>query len=362
YFHLRPYERSQGIRRIQGGCQGTRRLRHHLNPPLLRSPTGDYLRPQETLSSLHHKKHTGNRSSPFEVLPLERQKLVAEIKEATATWGFFQVINHGVPVSVLDETINAIRAFHDQPQEVRAKHYKRQDSQGVMYATNNDLYRAKAATWHDSLAVWLSPEKVRAKEEEIPEICRKEVLAWESHATKVAEALFELLSEGLGVEAGRFKELGFLGGKALVGHCYPYCPRPDLTLGITSHTDSGLTVLLQNQVAGLQVKHGDEWVNVKPIPGALTINIGDSIQIISNDNYISVEHRVLANPCKEPRISIVMFFKVGNRGDSEYFGPLEELVSAEKPRLYRKFTVQDLQKNFYSKGLDSKSIIEQFKL
>ncbi|KAF5458157.1 hypothetical protein F2P56_022212 [Juglans regia] len=328
-----------------------------------------FVHPPETISDLKKPSQAcTTKSIPvidlahLKYSPHERQKLVAEIKEATATWGFFQVINHGVPVSVLDETINAIRAFHDQPQEVRAKHYKRQESHGVMYATNNDLYRAKAATWHDSLGVWLSPEKVRAKEEEIPEICRKEVLAWESHATKVAEALFELLSEGLGVEAGRFKELGFLAGKLLVGHCYPYCPRPDLTVGITSHTDSGLTVLLQNQVAGLQVKHGDEWVNVKPIPGALTINIGDFIQIISNDNYTSVEHRVLANPCKDPRISVVIFFNVGNRGDSEYFGPLEELVSAEKPRLYRKFTVQEFHKNFLGKGLDSKSIIEQFKL
>lgn len=83
---------------------------------------------------------------------------------------------------------------------------------------------------------------------------------------------------------------------------------------------------------------------------------------MSNDNYTSVEHRVLANPCKEPRISIVIFFNVGNRDDFEYFGPLEELVSAEKPRLYRKFTVPEFQKNFLSKGLDSKSIIQQFKL
>ena len=125
----------------------------------------------------------------------------------------------------------------------------------------------------------MAPEATRAKEEDIPEVCRKEIVAWESHSTKVAEALLELLSEGLGVEAERFKDLGFLEGKLAVGHCYPYCPQPDLTVGITSHTDSGLTVLLQNQVGGLQVKHGDEWVDVEPIPGALIVNIGDLIQV-----------------------------------------------------------------------------------
>ena len=212
--------------------------------------------------------------------PTERHQLVEQMRDATSTWGFFQVINHGIPKSVLDETINAIKAFHDQPHEVKSKLCNREkERQGVMYSSNNDLYRAKAASWHDSLTIWMAPETRRAKEEDIPEVCRKEIVAWESHSTKVAEALLELLSEGLGVEAERFKDLGFLEGKLVVGHCYPYCPQPDLTVGITSHTDSGLTVLLQNQVGGLQVKHGDEWVDVEPIPGALTVNIGDFIQV-----------------------------------------------------------------------------------
>ncbi|KNA03274.1 hypothetical protein SOVF_210750 [Spinacia oleracea] len=54
------------------------------------------------------------------------------------------------------------------------------------------------------------------------------------------------------------------GGRVMVGHCYPYCPEPNKTGGIASHTDPGvLTVLLQNQFGGLQVKHEGKWVNVK---------------------------------------------------------------------------------------------------
>jgi len=295
--------------------------------------------------------------------PTKRHQLVEQIREATSTWGFFQVINHGIPISVLDETINAIKAFHNEPHEVKSKLYNRENERnGVMYATNGDLYRAKAACWHDSLTVYMSPRTKRAKEEDIPEACRKEIVAWELHASKVAEALLELLSEGLGVEAERFKKLGFLDGKMLLGHCYPYCPEPDLTLGIRSHTDSGLTVLLQNQVGGLQVKHDDEWVDVEPLPGALTVNIGDFIQIISNDNYISVEHRVLAKASKEPRISIVLFFNVGHHTDFDYYGPLPELLSPNKPALYRKFTVPEFLESFFSKELDSKSFIQKVKL
>jgi isopenicillin N synthase-like dioxygenase len=49
------------------------------------------------------------------------------VKEAAATWGFFQVINHGIPVQTLEETINAIKAFHEQPHEVKSKYYKRDE-------------------------------------------------------------------------------------------------------------------------------------------------------------------------------------------------------------------------------------------
>lgn len=127
--------------------------------------------------------------------------------------GFFQVINHVVPILILEETVNAIKAFHEQPQEVKAKYYKREEGKGVMYSRNNDLYRTKAASWHDSLQV-------------LPEICRKEVVAWDLHATNVAETVMELLSEGLGLQAGKFKELTFSEKRALVGHCYPTVLNP----------------------------------------------------------------------------------------------------------------------------------------
>lgn len=277
------------------------------------------------------------------------------------------MINHDVSVSILEKTITAVKSFHEQQTEVKAKHYVREEGRGVMYASNNDLYRAKAASWHDSLQVWMSPV---APAEEIPEVCRREVVEWDMHAKKVGEAVMELLSLGLGLEAGKFKELTFSETRAFVGHIYPYCPQPDLTVGITSHTDPGVvTVLLQNQVQGLQVMHGEEWVDVKPLPGGLIINIGDMLQIVSNGEYKSVKHRVLANSCREPRISVVMFLNLSKwKGGSEvaggdnYYGPLPELLTAEKPRIYRDFTEKEFLENFYSKGLDSKSLIDKITL
>jgi hypothetical protein len=71
---------------------------------------------------------------------------------------------------------------------------------------------------------------------------------------------------------------------------------------------------------------------------------------------------VLANSYSEARISIVMFFNIGTLKEDDYCGPLPELLSWEKPAIYRNFTMKEYLENFYHKGLDSKSMIDKIKI
>ncbi|XP_006655972.3 1-aminocyclopropane-1-carboxylate oxidase homolog 4-like [Oryza brachyantha] len=295
--------------------------------------------------------------------------LAAEAVAAAARgWGFFYLVNYGalVPSDYPGRLLAALRAFNELPAPERAAHYGRSTGGGFSYSSNLDLYKSGAASWRDTIQVMLGPS--RADAGRIPAVCRGEILDWDAHAAAVARALMAMLCEGLGLGADTLEAASCLEGKMMASHYYPVCPEPERTMGIVPHTDPGvLTILAQDDIGGLQVKHTDEdgasyWVDAKPLPGALVINVGDLLQIMSNDKYKSVEHRVVMNLREEPRVSSAIFYNPGRRGDSVFYGPLPELISSENPPKYRNFTMAEFLGAFFKRDLASKALIEHFKI
>lgn len=123
---------------------------------------------------------------------------------------------------------------------------------------------------------------------------RDEVVEWDKEVKQLVERVMGLLSEGLGLCDDRLKGKSYLGRVGFAGHYYPYCPEPNKTVGISAHTDPGiLTVLLQDQVGGLQIKYDNKWIDLKPVHGALLINIGDLFQVYTTFDYLIFNHHSL---------------------------------------------------------------------
>ncbi|KAI4375598.1 hypothetical protein MLD38_013451 [Melastoma candidum] len=131
-------------------------------------------------------------------------------------------------------------------------------------------------------------------------------------------------------------------------------------MGIPAHTDYGLlTFLTQHGSNGLEIFHGDKWVEVHPIKGAILVNTCDHIEIITNGKYKSVLHRAKVNT-EKTRMSIVS--SIGPSPDT-FVGPMEELLGDGKEEAkYKGMKYMEYFDLMYDPKLFGKSCLEYVKI
>lgn len=83
-------------------------------------------------------------------------------------------------------------------------------------------------------------------------------------------------------------------------HYPPQKLRLETDYGIRPHTDdTSFTILAQDEVGGIQVQIGDQWIDARPIPGTFLINIGNVMARWTNDRFASTMHRVYNHTGRE---------------------------------------------------------------
>ncbi|KAL6607980.1 hypothetical protein ACP70R_041043 [Stipagrostis hirtigluma subsp. patula] len=307
-------------------------------------------------------------------LSLPRSDAVALVRAAARSCGFFQVTGHGVPARTIHSALAAVRAFHEQPLAARSAFYSPTPTGSISYSTipippprAGEPATLPLLPWRDSLIVSFGAP-AEAELDHLPAACREALLEYHRSLAGFGKEIAGLLSEALGLRAERLEQAMQVRGNPMACQYYPPCPEPARVAGGREHTDSCLfTVLAQDEVGGLQVRlhdgHGGdgEWMDVAPVTGALLVNIGDVLKVVSNDEYKSVEHRVVIKSTQDARVSIALFFKPAKRGESDLFGPLPELVTAERPARYRSLTLPELMSYRTELG-HAMTSVDRFKL
>ncbi|KAJ0102311.1 hypothetical protein Patl1_05975 [Pistacia atlantica] len=140
-----------------------------------------------------------------------RYHVLNSLAKACEEYGFFQLVNHGIPNQVISDMFHVAKRFFELPFEERSKHMSTDMRSPAVLESLGLLETRKGA---------------------------------------------ESENGNCGLE--EFED----GSQLIVMNCYPSCPEPELTLGMAPHSDYGfLTLLLQDQqVKGLQIQHGGNWI------------------------------------------------------------------------------------------------------
>jgi len=274
------------------------------------------------------------------------QHIVAEVRRACMSTGFFLVVGHGVPKGAIDAVLAAASHFftqtleekqslvvHDMERsrgwEMSPQHRDWQEH--VLASTCNGIGSSPSATQGiiterfccgparcDPLAVGLDAQdrthygRVFCAENVWPSSCPEWQVAMQAYYSEM-ERLSRGLSAVLAAAAGA--PWSYFDGPLLERHSsnlqvahYPAQPSdwaalrgPAMPLRVKAHADSGTFTILhrtfgeEHADGGLEIYHDGEWHKVPALEGALCVNLGNLFQYYTAGLFASTKHRV-TNP------------------------------------------------------------------
>ncbi|XWS28675.1 hypothetical protein CRYUN_Cryun25bG0091500 [Craigia yunnanensis] len=320
-------------------------------PPVFRQLSGA---PQISELKNYSMEDTAQDSAPIPLVDLQCLNL-DKLGEACKDWGLFRLVNHGIPPSLLGKLQDHVKKLFSLSFE--SKRALLTSPLPYFWGTpaltpsGAALRGALNVNWLEGLSVPLGQLSQFQSEDPMLDCFRHLLEEYGKHLARIATALFEAMAKNLNLgpkqsESKIAESTGFI-------RVYRYPPgsMAGEAWGMIAHTDSSvLSIVNQDQVGGLEIFRDNNWLLVNPIPNTLVVHIGDMMQAISDDEYISVKHRVRVNK-EEERFSICYFV----------FPAEDSVIHSSK---YKPFTYTDFQEQVQkdTKTLGYKVGLQRFKL
>ncbi|MEU6374483.1 2-oxoglutarate and iron-dependent oxygenase domain-containing protein [Streptomyces sp. NPDC046909] len=257
--------------------------------------------------------------------PQARALLHAQLHSAAHDVGFFQLVGHGVPQGEVDALVSAMRRFFALPEgerlaldNVNSPHFRG-------YTRTGDERTGGSRDWRDQLDIgaerearipgpgeasywWL--QGPNQWPDSLPEL-RTAALDWVARLSGVAERLLYELLTAIGAPGDFYAPIfGVQAHPHLKLVRYPGSAGDGADQGVGAHKDYGfLTLLLQDQVGGLQVQREDGgFHDVPPLEGAFVVNLGELLEVATNGYLVATNHRVVSPPGATERFSVPFFY------------------------------------------------------
>ncbi|WP_062645421.1 isopenicillin N synthase family dioxygenase [Streptomyces maremycinicus] len=257
--------------------------------------------------------------------PQARALLHAQLHSAAHDVGFFQLVGHGVGERETGELLSAMRAFFALPEAERLAIDNVNSPHFRGYTRTGDERTGGRQDWRDQLDIGAErPARAPGPDEPaywwlegpnqwpagLPAL-RTAALAWIERLSTVAEKLLHELLASIGAPVD-FYDRAF--GERAHPHLklvrYPGSAGDGAGQGVGAHKDYGfLTLLLQDEVGGLQVQRADGlFHDVPPLPGAFVVNLGELLEVATDGYLVATNHRVVSPPSAVERFSVPFFY------------------------------------------------------
>lgn len=247
-----------------------------------------------------------------------------EVGEACRGYGFFYVVGHGVPSDLTEQLQRLSRSFFEHSVEWKNQwKMKRVDSRQKGYVSLEKETTSGKPDYKESL-FFCSDKRANISNDSFattfdsnsfPDIKNfKDVLkSYMLNATSVARNIVSAISLSLNLPADYIYRK-YTSDPTITFRIINYPTtlansHSGAVWGVGEHTDYGLlTIVLQDDVGGLQVCGPSGWVDAAPVRGSFICNIGDMLDFVTRGTYRSTVHRVIRNVSGRDRLSFPFFF------------------------------------------------------
>jgi isopenicillin N synthase-like dioxygenase len=253
----------------------------------------------------------------------ERRAVASRVDDICTDVGFLTVSGHGVDNTLMTEALDVCQEFFDLPLDAKLRAtdpvksnnrgYNGVGTEALAYSLGEqhisapDLFEAfnvgrsdTRGEYFDTYRPFFAPNIWP----ESPALFRPIIERYLAELHRVTDSLLELFEMALGLDTGHL--IDRTRHAVITARAINYqrrqgeLPPADGQLRMGAHTDYGvLTVLLADNVPGLQIFRDGHWAEVPIVEGTFVVNLGDMLARWTNDRWVSTLHRVVPPPASE---------------------------------------------------------------
>ncbi|XP_023520152.1 probable 2-oxoglutarate-dependent dioxygenase ANS isoform X1 [Cucurbita pepo subsp. pepo] len=265
-----------------------------------------------------------------------KKKAIEIIGKACSDLGFFQVVNHGVPVELMAKALGRSKEFFGYPLD-RKLEASPQPSAPLPAGYGRPPPHSPDK---NEFFLMFPPDSTFNVFPSNPQGFSCVLKELFSSFVKTASIVESIINDCLGLPPNFLSEYNNDRRWDLMSTFRYPCASEVENIGVREHKDVNcITFVFQDEVGGLELKTDvDQWIPITPDQTTLVVNVGDVVQVLSNDRYKSASHRVVRQAGRE-RHSFAFFYNIG--GD-KWVEPLPDFSTDidEAPK-YRGFLYKE---------------------